>query len=1293
MAMLPLAVLNAARIMVKMREKSVQLNLDVQIANSTTESQLSANGNLLTTNILHEIEIVLVGSKLSTEQGNRMLIMESRNSSSTLILQQNLGRKQQAQDQLFSYLINNCIPAAAVQEPYTINDIMPSNAPYTVISCDAGSGRPRAAILVSSQIQAISLSQFISQDICACTLSIGGTLLTIVSVYIPPHRLADGTVVPIEPFLGTIETLLQGLQGKVLVCGDFNSHHTVWGSSRSDQRGSKVSDFVAASDLHILNNGTMSTFYTVRDGVEFQSYIDLSLATVDLLQLVQNWQVRDGITTADHRTILIQLELSPSNIDQSHSTRRFNTRLANWDQFAHLVSNRATGWRLRINQIESYCDVDYVTTHIFSDLVNVCEQTFRPPKPRKYTVPWWTPGLTLLMRNAKRWKKRYWRVTTPALKRTYLPLMKQAQKEFDQAVRWAKRDSWREFVSGQERETVWSQVYRVCRNHRKQPPTTIRLPNGDYTQDAFSTAAFLLNRFLPDDDPEADSQYHQSLRELAICRCSESVSSGDDVPFSNEEVADAVSRQNGRKSPGEDGLSADIFKAAYGQANDVFDRLFNCCLEYGCFPTWFKSSIVKAIPKPSAIDLQQPKSWRPISLLSVPGKVLERLIIQRVMFDLRTRNLLSPHQYGFTPKRSTIDAIDRVVCRMRSVRDSGRIGAIISLDVSAAFDGAWWTAIMMRLKKLRIPHNLWHICRDYFKDRVAKLNVAGTVVSKVVTRGCPQGSACGPGFWNILYDEVLQLEMPNNCELTSFADDLVLQSWASSMPALESQVNTAVCLITEWGRNVKLKFNSDKTQAMVYSRKRNIPAANLVMDGNRLQTVDHLRYLGVILDKDLKWKHHLIHTQQKASRVISQIMSVARNTWGLSSPVTELVYKGAIEPMVLYGAEIWEPCLRSNWAKRILSQIQRACLLRVCKSYRTVSYEACCIIANVMPFKEKVDELTSLRQVKLTGMMQGNGIQLPIQQGALNGRHPALTTLGFVNFGPSNDSMNYSIYTDGSKSDEGVGSAFVVYQQSTEIHHRIFRLPVYCSVFQAELLALKKALEHLLDSRPMMPVQIFSDSLSSLMAIQDRNSDTQLVSQIQELLMQLRYLAMSVTIYWVKAHVGVAGNERADQLAKSSRSYEAEPIELCAPLSFAKRNLRVALRIKWNDDWRTSQNGSWTRQIFDTVENRRKVGDIPLNFVLTQFLSGHGKFGSYLHRFTLRDNPHCECGALQDPEHLMFDCHLVNDLRTDILAECTMRGIRFNVLTIGRLLSDLSTSDILITFLQSVHRRLVLWED
>ena len=162
------------------------------------------------------------------------------------------------------------------------------------------------------------------------------------------------------------------------------------------------------------------------------------------------------------------------------------------------------------------------------------------------------------------------------------------------------------------------------------------------------------------------------------------------------------------------------------------------------------------------------------------------------------------------------------------------------------------------------------------------------------------------------------MAFPRGCELISFADDLVLMCTALDITQLETKVNTAVALITDWGRSIKLSFNEAKTQAMIFTKTRQLPTPNFYMNGALLETVNSFRYLGVILDNKFTWRKHLTHVQQKAIKLISTISAVTRNTWGLSSEVTAAIYKAVIEPVVFYAVEAWNPALKYTERSRVL---------------------------------------------------------------------------------------------------------------------------------------------------------------------------------------------------------------------------------------------------------------------------------------------------------------------------------------------------------------------------------------
>ncbi|KAI2804022.1 hypothetical protein BLOT_008163 [Blomia tropicalis] len=237
-------------------------------------------------------------------------------------------------------------------------------------------------------------------------------------------------------------------------------------------------------------------------------------------------------------------------------------------------------WRNDIKSINSKEEVDRFTSSIFTDIVNACEQTLPIMKPRNRIVPWWNPHLTKLRKTAKRWKKKCLRARNGTLLEIYLTQYKQHQSAYRSALKTAKREGWRNFIGNQNNESVWSKVYRLCRNPGRKPPSTVRRIDGTYTTDAQSTADYLLKQFLPDDLPNDDNQSYGNIRILANCYCGDNELGLDDHLFSHEEIEGTVNNQNDRKSPGKDGLSANIFKTVYSIAFDVIDKLFNLCLTY-----------------------------------------------------------------------------------------------------------------------------------------------------------------------------------------------------------------------------------------------------------------------------------------------------------------------------------------------------------------------------------------------------------------------------------------------------------------------------------------------------------------------------------------------------------------------------------------------------------------------------------------------------------------------------------------------------------------------------------------
>ncbi|XP_035230601.1 uncharacterized protein LOC118202526 [Stegodyphus dumicola] len=161
---------------------------------------------------------------------------------------------------------------------------------------------------------------------------------------------------------------------------------------------------------------------------------------------------------------------------------------------------------------------------------------------------------------------------------------------------------------------------------------------------------------------------------------------------------------------------------------------------------------------------------------------------------------------------------------------------------------------------------------------------------------------------------------------------------------------------------------------------------------------------------------------------------------------------------------------------------------------------------------------------------------------------------------------------------------------------------------------------------------IFSDSASSLAAIRGNKSRSSYVQELTKILLHCPP-SLRPHLVWVPAHVGITGNEKADELAKSAandKSLREYPVKL--PTSYLKRSTLENLLCQWQERWDSAPTARRTYSFFPKVGTVAKV----MNGAQTHFFSGHGPFPTYLKRFHLSGTEFCECGEVGDPDHYLF---------------------------------------------------------
>jgi hypothetical protein len=350
----------------------------------------------------------------------------------------------------------------------------------------------------------------------------------------------------------------------------------------------------------------------------------------------------------------------------------------------------------------------------------------------------------------------------------------------------------------------------------------------------------MLGYFSPEDNENSGSEYHQKVRKLS----KEPLETEDDKIFSQEEILAVLKKFDAKKAPGQDGINSEMLLRVYKYFPLSVTDIYNECRTRGCFPNQWKRSIIIPIVKPGKENSKEPSKYRPISLLNVGGKILEKLLIDRILHHVYSNNLLNKKPYGFIPQKSTLDA-------EMAVKEAKKCVILVSLDVQGAFDAAWWPSILNNLKDLSCPKNLYSLVQDYLKNIVASLSSKTTSAEKVLSKGCPQGSCSGPGLWNIFYNSLLNLKYSQNTEVLAFADDIIILTKGSNTKEAEMYCNQDVKIVTNWAKDNKIRFNENKSEVLLISRKRKRrdEQINIFLNTRRLELVEELKYLGIYLDR------------------------------------------------------------------------------------------------------------------------------------------------------------------------------------------------------------------------------------------------------------------------------------------------------------------------------------------------------------------------------------------------------------------------------------------------------------
>ena len=859
------------------------------------------------------------------------------------MIQINVGKNYSRTNEIITEAEENGVHVLLIQEPYTYENKVQSFGNYTVITNTGSTDRPKTLIAARKELEMVKLNEFTNSIMTSAEIRCSDRSLILNSTYLNKNETDSGDRMTGELIL--LQMLIDKANHEkkgLIIATDSNARSKQWGDEINDNRGDMMNEFIVSNDLSVYNDPKQGpTFVNYRerdDQMQFgKSYIDLTMSN-DLRDMkIKGWSVLQNSFVLDHKLIKFGLEFANDSLKEFNTnTIRYNTSKIDWKSFQSAFDST----KPIITKEASYRDeeLEELSSDLIRSIMDALEGSAPVIKHKPKSQPWYSENLRQIKHNINSLRKSINRNK----KKNYTPAMmlelKQMNKHYKKCIKEAKDKYYTKLNKVNNINDLWKLLKR-SKSIRGESFSIFKKQNGETTSNSDEINTELFEHFVPKASEDGQSD------ELRI------LNSGRLDSLRKDELKLTVKNKLNSKAPGLDSIDNRIMKYLFNRFTTYFEDYYNLLLKFVYIPKVLKRGNLILFQKPNK-NKDSAKGLRPITLLPVLGKVAEHLFMSRINEELNKREFYNGNQHGFTKQRSTCSAIEQVVNEMKRVKKSKyKYGLLLALDISSAFDRVKWSQIIENVIKSGVEGCYVRAIKQLLYGREVQYLFNNGTFKRYTSMGCPQGGRASPSLWLIAMNSLLEDLKRENCFSVAFADDLSLIIKANSVSTLKRKFEEVIAIVKNWCKKSGLSLSAEKTQMMNIG-KLDINE-ELRIDEHIIESVDKVKCLGIMLDREMKWNSHIDYLQEKSTKVIKVLKALRWRKRDLKLKYRRTLYLQVCLPAILYGYKIWSKNLR-EYQKRKLTSVQRQILIALTGAYRTTSSFKLQNVMGVLDISEEI---------------------------------------------------------------------------------------------------------------------------------------------------------------------------------------------------------------------------------------------------------------------------------------------------------------------------------------------------